>query len=322
MSDQLEGFEKEEIRPDQVGAMPAAPNGQVPAAKPGTAMEVVDFGEDAAGGLENLGLDEQLTPFLRMLQGLSPELNPSKAEYIPGAQMGMIFNTASLDLYPGKEGVDVVLCAREHCFGQWIPRDQGSGFRGNLPPDDSLVRETVGRMAKKYGASAKFKLPRYRDGRWTDDPPRTRDTDEAVELVESGQLYVLYGPPGGLDANTAQRALISMTSTGMPVYQSVITRHNSWKWLQPDGRMLPAPLWTYRWRLTTSTAKNNKGEYFVWNLSLAPPAQTYREARMLPNDQLYVAGKEFNRLFREGAVKADYEQQAATSREPGDDIPF
>lgn len=301
------------------GGGPPPEEEKLPARTTGTDLEVVDFGDDAGAGTEGASLDEQLTPFLRMLQGLSPEINPGKGEYVPGAQMGMILNTASLELFDGKAGLDVVVCAREHAYGQWIPRDLGSGFRGNLSPDDDLVRATLARLSKKYGASAKFKMPRYRDGRWTDEPPRTRDTDEPVELVEAGQLYVLYGPPGELDAGSASRAIISMTSTAMPVYQSWFTRHNSYKWLQPDGRKLPGPIWMYRWRLTTQLTKNNKGEFFIWALNLAPPAQSFREARLLPNDPLYLAGREFNQLFQQGAIKADYE--AASGDDP-DAPPF
>lgn len=305
---------------EQRKVVPTTPNGAV-----GTALEVVDFGEDQGAGLEGLGLDEQLTPFVRMLQGLSPQLNPGKAQYAPGAKLGMLINTATGEIY---DAIDVVICAREHVFGQWIPRDLGEGFRGNLPPDDALVRQTISRMAAKYGASAKFKLPRY-DGktrRWSDEPARTKDTDEEIELVESGQLYVIYGPAGALDENTAQRAIVAMTSTSFPVYQSILTRHNSWKWLQNDGRMLPAPLWTYRWRFSAAATTNASGqEFFIWNAKLAPPAENYREARLLPTDPLYAAGKEFNRLFREGAVKADYDAAAsAAGRDAGSDdaVPF
>jgi len=305
VSDQLEGFDEEKK------TLPMAS---------GTALEVVDFGEDAGAGLEGMTLDEQLTPFVRMLQGLSPQLNPSKAQYVPGAKLGMLINTATTEVY---DAIDLVICAREHVFGQWIPRDLGEGFRGNLLPGDPLVKVTIARMAAKYGASAKFKLPRY-DGktrRWSDEPARTKDTDEEIELVESGQLYVIYGPAGDLNESTAQRAIIAMTSTSMPVYQSILTRHNSWKWLQPDGTMKPAPLWTYRWRFSAVPTTNANGqEYFIWNAKLAPPAETYRQARLLPNDPLYVAGKEFNRLFREGAIKADYE--AAAQAAESDEVPF
>jgi hypothetical protein len=302
----------------------------------GTALEVMDFGEDAGAGLEDMGMDEQLTPFLRMLQSNSPQLNRAKAEYVPGAAMGMILNTATGEAY---EEVDVVVCAREHHYGQWIPRDLGTGFRGAVPPDDPLVRATLARMTARYGSSAKFKFPRYRDGKWTDDPPRTRDTDEAIELVETGQLYVLYGPAGDLTDATASRAILAFTSTSMPTYQSFLTRHANWKWRQPDGRMLPAALWMYRWRLKTLPDKNSKGEYFVWNLQLAPsPPEwvprldpvtgttlpyTYRDAIIPVDDPVRKMGREFNALYRSGQVKVDYEAAAANEREPGsDDTPF
>ncbi len=246
---------------------------------PSTDLVIQDFG-DGPDGLEGMTLGEQLTPFLRMLQGLSPELNRSKAEYVPGAELGMIINTATKELYLGAEGLDVVICAREYGYGQWIPRDLGGGFRGALAPDDPLVRETLARMAAKYGSSAKFKMPRYRDGRWSDPPARTRDTDEEVELVETGQLYLLYARPGELTADTAARAIVAMTSTALPVYQGVLTRHNSWKWPQSTGPSLRAKLWAYVWRLTTRQDGNKKGEFMNWNLNLAA-ATNYRQAHLL-----------------------------------------
>ena len=283
---------------------------------PGTALEVVDFGDEASAGLEGMSMDEQLTPFLRMLQGLSPELNPTKAEHVPGAQLGMIINSATREAYSGSEGLDIVVCAREHNYGLWIPRDLGGGFRGAVPADDPLVTATLARAVAKYGSSGKFKLPRYRDGRWSDDPARTRDTDEAVELVETGQLYVLYGPPGALDDTTAARAIVAMTSTALPVYQGLMTRHNSWRWRQPDGTMKPAQLWSYRHRLTTRADKNAKGEYFVWSLVLAPPATTYREALIARDDPIFEMGREFYQLHRSGGVKADFESGAADAEAP------
>lgn len=285
----------------------------------GTDLEVYDIG-DGPTGMEGLDLDEQLTPFVRILQGLSPQLNPSKSQYIPGAKLGMLFNTATGEVY---DAIDVIICAREHVFGQWIPRDLGEGFRGNLLPDDPLVRQTIARMALTHGASAKFKLPRY-DGktrRWSDEPARTKDTDEEVELVETGNLYVIYGPTGNLSPATAQRALIAMTVTSYNEYKSIMTRHGSWKWLQSDGSMRVAKLWTYRWQFKAVPATNANGqEYFVWKAGFGPPAQTYQQMRILPNDPLYIAAEEFNKQFRDGVVKADYETAAQTvSREAGDD---
>lgn len=305
---------------------PKTPLGLGVPATTGTALEIRDFGDEAGAGAEGLTGAEQLTPFLRMIQGLSPEINPAKAEHVAGAQMGMILNTATKEVWPGSEGLDVILCAREYGYGFWIPRDLGSGFRGMYPADDGLVRETLGRMTTKYGSSARFKMPRYREGRWSDEPPRTRDTDEAIEIVETGQFYALYGPHGDLNDGTASRAILSFTSTAIPVYQGVITRWTSWKWRQPDGRMVPAQLWSYPWHLTTRAQSAGPGkDFFNWNLQLALPAGglTYRDAILAPDDPLFALGREFYRSYREGAVKADYEAPAA--REPGSDdggVPF
>ena len=298
----------EKLTPPEKGKLPATV---------GTALEVRDFGDDAGAGSEDLGLGEVLTPFLRMLQGLNPELNPSKAEHIPGAVLGQIINTATKELYGT---VDAVICSRSYHYGLWIPRDTGGGFRGALPPSDKLVRDTLARMNAKYGSSGKFKMPRYRDGRWTDDPPRTADTDEAVEMVETGQYYLLYDTAGELSAATAKRAIIAFTSTALPVYQGVNTRHASWTWQQPDGQRRPAPLWAYRWRVGSRPDKNNKGEFFVWNFTLAPPAETYREALIERDDPIYTMGREFYDLVQSGTVKPDYDAPAADADDK--DIPF
>lgn len=302
-----------------------------PLTSTGGQLEVVDFGDDADAGGDSLRQAEQLTPFLRMLQGLSPQINPGKAEYIPGAQLGMILNTATSEFWPGAAGIDAMLAYRTYHYGMWIPRDLGSGFRGTLPPEHELVKRTLARMNAKYGGSGKFKFPRYRDGRWTDDPPRAPDTDEAVELVETGQYYLIYAPAGELSVQTARRAIIGFTSTSLPVYQGVNTRWLDWTFPQANGGMARAPFWAYRWRITTRQDKNAKGEFYNWNFQLAPvegvPPQelTYRRALVQRTDSLYVLAKEFYEQVHAGLVQPDYESAEASSagvREDDDPVPF
>ncbi len=274
--------------------------------QPGTALEVVDLGDDAGAGLEDMRIEEQLTPFLRMLQSNSPQLNPNKPEYIPDARQGMILNTATGEVYDGKEGIDVVVCARDYHYGMWVPRGQdggGGGFRGMRPATDSDVRRLVG----KHGKFRKLPFEIETDGR-----------REAIEMVETGQLIALYGPPGRLDDSTAQPAIIAFSSTGMPVYQGFITRHASWKWRQPDETMKPAQLWAYRWRLRTVPQSNAKGDFYNWKIDLAPPAANPREALMNRTSGLYQMAVGFHKQFIEGMLKPDYES-AGPEREPGQD---
>lgn len=261
--------------------------------------EVMDFGDDAGAGLENLSMSERLTPFLRMLQGLSPEVNESKPEYIDGARIGQILDTATKNLYSGKEGVDLIVCARDYHYGAWLPRDDGGGFRGMHSPDEPLVRKLIA----EHGRFKKL--------------PFVNDEGESVDLVETGQLYVIYGPAGDLRLDTSRRAIIAFTSTAMPVYQGYLERHANWKWRQADGQMRPAALWSYKWRLTTRSQTNKKGDFFNWNLGLAPPATNYKDALYMRDDpELYAAGKEFNAMYKEGKVKADYTSESADKDTP------
>lgn len=302
-------------QPTTIGGAPA------PAIQPEQALAVTDFGDDAGAGMEGTRLEEQTTPFLRMAQGLSPELNPGKGEYIRGLALGMLFNTATREVYPGVPGVEAVVCGKDYHYGLWVPRDLGGGFRGAVPPEDPIVRSTIARMTEKYGSSARFKLPRYKDGRWTDDPARTRDTDEPVELVETGQLYVLYAPDK-ITADNAQRAIIACTSTALPAYSRYITRHMNALWPQRNGGRKPAPIFAYRWRFTTFQDKNNRGEFYNWKIDLSPPGATFLEALYAREDpELFAMAREFFSLVRAGAVKPDESASAAAVDDP-EHVPF
>lgn len=284
---------------------------------------LTDFGDDAGAGFEGTRMEEQTVPFLRMAQGLSPELNPGKGEHIPGLTLGMIFNTATREKYPGQPGLPFVACRKEYGYGQWIPRDLGSGFRGMLTPDDPLVRETMARMAAKYGSSARFKFPRYRDGRWSDEPPRTRDTEEAIELVESGQLYILYGYPE-LSAETAKRAVVAFTSTALGAYTRFNDTHLAQKWPQRNGPPAIPPIYAYKWALSDFLDKRGNNEFYNWRVDLAVQGDYLKSLYAGADPELFAMAKEFYRQIGAGLVRADDADAGTGSRRAPDDedVPF
>ena len=49
------------------------------------------FEGDAHKGMEHMGADDLALPFIRILGDLSPQVKKSKAEYIEGAEPGMLF---------------------------------------------------------------------------------------------------------------------------------------------------------------------------------------------------------------------------------------
>lgn len=297
------------------------PNGLV-------SVNPTEFAPDEAGvGFEGTRLEEQTVPFLRMAQGLSPELNPGKGEHIPGLALGMIYNTATREKYAGI-GVPFIACKKEYGYGQWIPRDLGSGFRGMVSPDDGLVRETMARMVAKYGSSARFKFPRYKLGVWSDEPPRTRDTNEAIELVETGQLYVLYGEAPRLTYENAKRAVVAFTSTALGAYTGYNDKHLGQRWPQRAGPPAIAPIYAYMWNLSTFLDKRGTNEFYNWKVDLVAQGDYLKSLYAGGNPELFAMAKEFYAQIAAGAVRADDTagsvEGGPTGRptDNGDDVPF
>ena len=53
------------------------------------------FGSDIDTGMGDVTSADVALPRFTILQGLSPQVNSRKDEYVEGAKMGMIFNTAT-----------------------------------------------------------------------------------------------------------------------------------------------------------------------------------------------------------------------------------
>lgn len=81
-------------------------------------------------GNENVNNDDLQLPRLDVLQALSPQINKKKDEYIEGAEVGMIFNTLTGELYPDGVGFTPVSFVKR--FLVWVDRkkDNEGGLRG------------------------------------------------------------------------------------------------------------------------------------------------------------------------------------------------
>lgn len=86
------------------------------------ALAVIDLEEFTGGGLEEVSVRDMSIPFLKILQDLSPEVKKSKNEYIEGAEVGMICNTVTNELY---QSVSVVPCHFNFVVNEWKPNRGG-----------------------------------------------------------------------------------------------------------------------------------------------------------------------------------------------------
>lgn len=112
--------------------------------------------EDDASGFEDINLDTISIPFIRILQDLSPQLKNKKAEYVEGAESGMIFNTVNEAIYDAP--LKFVVGKFERYYIEWKP-DRGPFVAQHLP-------ENVERRMNEFAKDEKGKLYNLQSGNY------------------------------------------------------------------------------------------------------------------------------------------------------------
>lgn len=84
--------------------------------------------QNQSRGSEKVETGDIQYPRIDIIQDLSPQHKESKPEYIPGAKVGMLFNTLTGDLYP--EGITVVPVWYDKQHLVWKDQDKGGGLQG------------------------------------------------------------------------------------------------------------------------------------------------------------------------------------------------
>ncbi len=255
-----------------------------------TDLAIVDYGEYGSAGFENTSSDDFSIPFLDILQGQSPEV-----ESLPSAKPGMFHNTVTDDLFDGKEGVSVIVCATAHEFVEWVPRNQGGGIVGRHRVDSDIV-------ARARQEAAKFNELKSPAGN---------------DLVETFYAYLILNLPEG-----PTPAVLSCSSTRIKSYKAMMTKANMIMVPTPDGRKVKPPLFAHKFRLTTEKRKNADGEWHTFVVAFDSPDKLAVGARLAPTDELFQAAVSFNEVIKSGMFTTN-EAGAAKARENSDsDVPF
>ena len=246
-----------------------------------------DYGEDAGAGWENTGAEDFTIPFLAIVQAMSPQVQETEAEYNADAKAGSLMNTASQELFDGKDGVDFVPCYTQHLFVEWKNRQtDGGGFVGIHASDSDVV-------AKAKAASTQF-------GKYT--VPVEEGTPH--DLVETFYIYGLIVKGDEL----VTCCMVSFSSTKIKAYKSIMTPLR-----QVKGR---PPLFAFRLHITTVAEKNAKGTFH--NFKIVPANGSAADSLMPPDHLFVVAGKEFKDQVAAGTAKVDHSGQA-TGEGSGDE---
>lgn len=97
--------------------------------------------EGADSGFEGTGAQSFKTPFLKILQALSPELKQSDPKYISNAQQGDFCNSASQQIY---KDINVIVLKVEHSLIVWQPNRGGFVGRYPLSAESEILAQKEG----------------------------------------------------------------------------------------------------------------------------------------------------------------------------------
>lgn len=257
------------------------------AEKRGTALEGVNFEDDAGAGFENADGESFALPILTILQKLSPMCDTDKPEYNPDAKPGMLLNTITLELFPaskedGDLGLRVIPVHFKRSFIEWIPRNKGGGF------------------VAEYGVvEGKEQLAT------TERDDMNRDMlPNGNELYDTRVHYVLLIVPG-----TAPRpAMIAMTRTQIKRSKRWLSVMDNIKMRRSDGTMFTPATFSHSYVLHTVTETKGENTWKGWDIS---PEEA------LEDGALYAAAKEFRKMLMAGKVEENFDQDAAKVDETG-----
>lgn len=97
-----------------------------------------EYVTDTGRGSEGISTDDLSLPRLSIIQDLSPQRKKGKDEYIEGAEEGMVFNTASNQLFT--RPIIVVPCYFRAEYVAWKDRDAGGGFGAAFDTEEEAER--------------------------------------------------------------------------------------------------------------------------------------------------------------------------------------
>lgn len=204
-----------------------------------------------AGGKITAG--DIAVPYLEILQGLSPQVQPASPKFIRGAMVSDLFLTVVDERYPGDIGLDIIPCYYERVINEWVPREKGGGLVTTHNPENNIL--------------SKAKVL---------DPSKPAD---------------LYLANGNLVIDTAYHYVLTKrpdkgwTQTIFPLKSTMLKHSRKWNsnitTMVIPGTSKVAPRWLYEWRLMAIAETKKDRIWYVpaWKLGNMVDREIYQMAK-------------------------------------------
>lgn len=223
--------------------------------------------EGQGRGNENVTAQDLTIPRLGLLQGLSPQLEPGHAKFIPGATVGQMFNSLTNELYDVVYFSDV--CFRKE-YGVFVKRTAGGGFRGSFATEVEAVTAM-----------------------------ETMEGKADLECIETGVHFCVMLEPKDPEQDFSDE---NQKAVGEFVLFFTVTKLKVSRNLNSliRNRQQPSDRWAGAWLMTSVKETNKKGTFF--NYSVAPFGWVSAEVNDIckATYEQVIAGN--RKIDREGAV--------------------
>lgn len=255
------------------------------AKKENTAVAAFDpsmFEADAGMGAENMGQEDLALPFLKILGGMSKELDD-----LEDARKGDLYNSVTGQVYKGKTGVQAVPVAYQRRLIQWAPRGEGSGAPINIyMPGDPNIPTTER----------------------SQEDNKDYITDGSGHYIEDTHQHfiMILGEDGSIEP-----ALIAMKSSGLKKSKKLNSMVSTLTMQGKNGPFTP-PRFSHIYHFKTVGEENSKGSWHNWDISRVGPVEDMG---------LYNRAKAFAESITAGDVVVKHEDDSA-GEQASSDVPF
>jgi len=238
---------------------------------PSSESENVGFFDKLSGdGLENVTAKDLIVPRLTILQGLSPQVQPKKPEYIKGASVGDICDVGMNEVFEQPLMFLPVLFVKQYL--EWAPRSSGKGLVG-IHNDASILDKGT------RNENNQIILP---NGNY---------------IAETAQFFGLNLSAGG------RRSFLPMTSTQLKKARQWLSISTSEKVKRKDGTLFTPPLYYRTYAISTVEESNSKGDWIGFRIERGPTIEEYAGPDEFQN--LAREAIEFKNSIQRGELRGD-----------------
>lgn len=262
----------------------------VPAVKKGGGVPaVINMRQRAGKGMEEVDVASMSTPFLKVLQKGTPEVDEASEKKLKGAKEGMFFETASQRMHDGKKGIELIQCYFRRVFIHWGPKfGQFKGSFDAAAAEKMRADETVMAVDNKLFFPLNGKV----------------DPKKSDRLVDTREHYMILRGD-----DYVQRLIFPLNSTQIKKSKDLMTFLKEAREIEDGEKYNPAS-YSYSFTATTGPESNDEGSWFGVNFK----SNGLMNLRDRGDYDLFMLAEAFAESVHGGKITANY-AAAATDEE-------